>query len=268
MVLFPNGKINLGLHITGKRPDGYHNLETVFYPLPIRDIVEIIPSDHFEFQASGLSINVDPDDNLCTKAYQLLKKDFPQLPDIKIWLHKNIPMGAGLGGGSADASFLLKLLNDKFILNLSTNQLIQYASQLGSDCPFFIHNSPCYATGRGEILEPIQLDLSAYSFVLVYPGIHIGTAWAFSQIKSSPPTISIKEIIQNPVSNWKETLKNDFEPPVLNHYPALKDIKENLYQSGAVYASLTGSGSAFYGIFPFKPTKIDTLFESYKCFVF
>jgi len=181
MLSFPNCKINLGLHILGKRDDGFHNLETVFYPVPFKDALELIPSTNtgIEFTATGLAVDGNAADNLCAKAYHLLKKDFPEIPTIKIHLHKAIPLGAGLGGGSADAAFMLKLLNEKFKLNLSTDQLINYALQLGSDCPFFIINKPCLATGRGEMLEEIAVDLSAYKIVLINPGIHINTGWAF-----------------------------------------------------------------------------------------
>ena len=185
MIVFPNCKINLGLHILGKREDGFHNLETVFYPLLFRDALELIPATNntteIEFTGSGLAVDGNVSDNLCVKAYYLLKKNFPQLPLVKIHLHKAIPMGAGLGGGSADAAFMLKLLNEKFNLNISTPQLLNYALELGSDCPFFIINKPCIATGRGEILEEIEVDLSAYKIVLINPGIHINTGWAFSQ---------------------------------------------------------------------------------------
>ncbi|HVM88524.1 MAG TPA: 4-(cytidine 5'-diphospho)-2-C-methyl-D-erythritol kinase [Puia sp.] len=268
MVSFPNCKINLGLHITGKRADGYHNLETIFYPINLKDIIEIIPSEKFQFNSSGSRVNGSPDDNLCARAYQLLQKDFPSTTQINMWLHKHIPMGAGLGGGSADGAFTLKLLNEKFQLNLSTRQLIGYASQLGSDCPFFILNKPCFATGRGEMLEPIDLDLSHYSFVLVCPHLHISTAWAFSQIKPKPAKINLKEIIKQPVGTWKDELKNDFERPVIEHYPELKEIPRKLYDAGALYTSMTGSGSAFYGIF--KKNNIDKFnfsdnFETFIC---
>jgi 4-diphosphocytidyl-2-C-methyl-D-erythritol kinase len=249
MVSFPDCKINLGLHITGKRTDGYHDLETIFYPVKLKDVLEIIPSEKFAFDVSGLKIDGTTDDNLCVKAFHLLKKDFPSLPDIKIWLHKHIPMGAGLGGGSADGAFALKLLNEKFHLNLSTHQLIGYASQLGSDCPFFIIDKPCFATSRGEILETIDLDLSSYVFVIVCPTVHISTAWAFSQISPQRSLNNIKEIILQPIERWKYALVNDFEKPVLAKYPEMKKIKEDLYKLGALYASMTGSGSAFYGIF-------------------
>lgn len=254
MVNFPNCKINLGLNIIRKRADGYHDLETVFYPLPISDALEIITAekatDHtdIEFSSSGLHIDGDTESNLCIKAYTLLKKKFPEIPVIKMHLHKAIPMGAGLGGGSADAAFTLMLLNNKFNLNVSTDQLIKYAAQLGSDCPFFIINKPCFATGRGEILQEINLDLSKYKLVIVNPGIHINTGWAFRQILPAQPAIFIKEIIQQPVETWKDKLINDFEAPLLLHYPELKTLKEKLYQTGALYASMSGSGSTFFGI--------------------
>ncbi|WP_439505854.1 4-(cytidine 5'-diphospho)-2-C-methyl-D-erythritol kinase [Sediminibacterium sp.] len=250
MVTFPNCKINLGLHITGKRPDGFHELETVFYPVPLKDVLEVVTATDLEFSASGLAIPGNPETNLCLKAYHLLKKDFPQLPNVHLHLHKIIPMGAGLGGGSADGAFALQLLNDKYLLGLSPEQLIQYALQLGSDCPFFILNQPCYATGRGEDLTPIKLDLSEYRFVLVHPGIHINTKWAFEQIQPGLPSRSIKEIIQLPIQDWKYHLSNDFESPIMQHYPAIEAIKLALYNDGALYASMSGSGSAVFGIYP------------------
>ena len=198
MVSFPNCKINLGLHILGKREDGFHNLETVFYPVALKDAVELIPNTNnatdIEFTGTGLVIDGNAADNLCVKAYRLVKKDFPQLPAVKVHLHKAIPMGAGLGGGSADAAFMLKLLNDKFKLNLSTAQLLNFALQLGSDCPFFIINKPSIATGRGEILEEIAIDLSAYKMVLINPGIHVNTGWAFSKLTPAMPKKSVKEV--------------------------------------------------------------------------
>lgn len=253
MIVFPNCKINLGLHILGKRADGFHNLETVFYPVAVKDALELMPATNsttdVEFTGTGLSVDGNTTDNLCVKAYHLLQKDFPQLPAVKIHLHKAIPMGAGLGGGSADASSMLKLLNERFHLNLSTDQLISYALQLGSDCPFFIINKPCFATGRGELLEEIKLDLSVYKMVLINPGIHVNTGWAFSNITPALPKRSIKEIVQQPVDTWKAELANDFEKPVFAAYPEVKAIKDSLYDQGAVYASMSGSGSTVYGIF-------------------
>ncbi len=251
MVTFPNCKINLGLNIISKRDDGYHNLETVFYPLPFYDVLEIITSDkkENEFFLTGINIDGDTKNNLCLKAYNILKKDFSQLPFVKIYLQKNIPVGAGLGGGSADGAFMLTLLNEKFNLNLSEEKLLQYALQLGSDCPFFIKNTPCFAQSRGEVLAEISLNLSGYKFILINPDIHINTAWAFAQIQPSIPEKSVKEIIQQPVSQWKENLKNDFEQAVFAAHPSLQKIKKQLYTLGAVYAAMTGSGSTMFAIF-------------------
>ena len=253
MLLFPNCKINLGLHICNKRADGFHDLETIFYPVGLKDVLEIIPSHNsttsIEFTASGLIVQGDEANNICIKAYHLLKKDFPDLPAIKMHLHKVIPMGAGLGGGSADGAFTLQLLNTKFNLNLSTPQLLNYALQLGSDCPFFIINSPCFATSRGEILEPIEVDLSDYQIILVNPGIHINTGWAFSQLSPALPEKSVATTIAQPITTWRQELQNDFERPVFEKYAEIKNIKEHLYESGAVYAAMSGSGSTVFGIF-------------------
>ena len=250
MLSFPNCKINLGLRILRRREDGYHQLETAFYPLPVKDVLETIRSEALSFTATGLPIPGDASTNLCLKAWHLLKKDFEQLPPVGIHLHKHIPIGAGLGGGSADGACMLLQLNRQFRLGLEEEKLMEYAAQLGSDCPFFILNKPCLAGGRGEKLEPIALDLSRYWLALVSPGIHIGTAWAFSQCTPAEEGRSIREIIAQPAETWKDQLVNDFEKPVFLAHPGLKKIKEQLYHAGAVYASMTGSGSAFYGIFP------------------
>ena len=253
MLVFPNCKINLGLHILGKREDGFHNLETVFFPVALKDALELMPTTNntteIEFTGTGLAVDGNMEDNLCVKAYHLLKKDFSKLPAVKVHLHKTIPMGGGLGGGSADAAFMLKLLNDKFKLNLSTAQLLNYALQLGSDCPFFIINKPSSATGRGEILEEIKIDLSAYKIILVNPGIHVNTKWAFSKLTPALPLKSVKEIVRQPIETWKAELKNDFEEPVFIAHPQVKEIKESLYNQGAVYAAMSGSGSTVFGIF-------------------
>jgi 4-diphosphocytidyl-2-C-methyl-D-erythritol kinase len=256
MIVFPNCKINLGLQILNNREDGYHNLETVFYPVQLCDALEVVraasqhPSSAISFQSTGLPIDIAAQNNLCIKAYELIKKDFLSLPPVQMRLHKTIPMGAGLGGGSSDAAFTLKLLNEKFKLRISQTQLIKYALQLGSDCPFFIINKPCYATGRGEILEPVDLDLSAYKFAIVNPGIHIKTSWAFNQLQLQKSNrLDLKNIIQQPISTWKDELKNDFEEPVFKQYPEIENIKQMLYKAGAVYASMTGSGSTVFGIF-------------------
>lgn len=249
MVLFPNAKINLGLNVVQKRPDRYHNLETVFYPVSVKDALEAIPSAEMAFHISGLPVSGNTDDNLCLKAYYLLKKDFTDLPPVSIHLHKAIPMGAGLGGGSADGAFMLAMLDKQFELHLTQQQLIDYALQLGSDCPFFIINKPCFATSRGENLLPVQADLSAYKIILVNPGIHISTKEAFSNLKPEIPKKSIRQIINQPVSTWKDELINDFEMNVFKLFPEIKEIKDYLYNAGAIYASMTGSGSIVYGIF-------------------
>lgn len=265
MIIFPNSKINLGLRINRKREDGFHDIETIFYPVSLCDALEII-TDPVEnrFRATGISIPGDPMDNLCLKAYALLKKDFPTLPYINVHLHKVIPMGAGMGGGSADAAFFLKLVNEKYNLGLSTEKLMHYALQLGSDCPFFIINRPCYATGRGEIMEEISIDLSAYHLLLVHPGIHISTAEAFSGVQPKERQDSLKDIIALPPSQWKGLLVNDFEEPIIQLYPGLSRIRDLLYEAGAIYASMTGSGSTFYGIFENQPEKLDSLPEGYE----
>lgn len=267
MVIFPNCKINLGLRILRKREDGYHDLETIFYPIGIKDVLEVITSTKAEqtkgninFHQSGLAIDGDASTNLCVRAFELLRKEFPSLPSIEMQLHKNIPLGAGLGGGSADGAFALKLLNEKFQLGLSNEQLIDRALQLGSDCPFFIVNSPAYATGRGEFIEPISLNLSAYYFLVVSPGIHISTAKAFSLVKPAPPDSLLKEIVQKPIAAWRNELINDFELAVFELYPEIKQIKDQLYKLGALYASLTGSGSSVFGIFD-KKINTGNLFE-------
>jgi 4-diphosphocytidyl-2-C-methyl-D-erythritol kinase len=249
MVSFPNCKINLGLNIVNKRNDGYHDIETVFFPVHLKDALEVIEKEKFEFSTSGFPIEGETEKNLCIRAFHLLKKDLPHLPMVQMHLHKAIPMGAGLGGGSADGTFTLKLLNKKFELNLSEKQLINYSMQLGSDCPFFILNKPCFATGRGEMLEQIELDLSLYKIAIVRPAIHISTAWAFANINPLKPVKSIKQIIQQPITTWKDDLINDFENPVFAKYPEIKEIKDKLYDKGAIYASMSGSGSAVYGIF-------------------
>ena len=254
MIAFPNCKINLGLNIIRKREDGYHDLETVFLPIPFTDVLEILPSDKIEFNNTGLQVDVPG--NLCIKAYDLLKQHFPELPSVKMHLHKAIPLGAGLGGGSSDASFTLQLLNEKCKLNLKTEQLLDYALRLGSDCPFFIINKPCFATGRGEILQPIKIDITGHKLLIINPGIHIDTKWAFSKIIPNEPGVSIKEIIAQPIETWKDKLRNDFEPPVFAEYREISKLKTELYERGAVYASMSGSGSTVYGIFK-KETRIE-----------
>jgi 4-diphosphocytidyl-2-C-methyl-D-erythritol kinase len=270
LIAFPNCKINLGLHIINKREDGYHNLETIFYPLPFYDVLEVIQnrsaSGECELVFSGNKLEGSVHENLCVKAYRLLKTDLPQLPAVKIYLHKNVPVGGGLGGGSADAAFMLRLLNEKFSLKISGEKLLEYALELGSDCPFFILNKPCFAQQRGEVLEPLELNLSSYKLLMVNPGIHISTPWAFSRVKCSPSYKDLKEIIAMPVTAWKQILRNDFETPVFAAHPQIEAIKNNLYETGAVYASMSGSGSTVYGIFD-KSKAINTSFYHANYFI-
>lgn len=259
MIIFPNCKINLGLYITRKREDGYHDLETVFYPIPFNDALELVQdpgSNDIEFSASGISIPGDASANLCVKAYHLLKKDHPDIPGIRMHLHKTIPMGAGLGGGSSDGAHALKLLNEKFNLGIPTVKMLEYALMLGSDCPFFIMNAPCIAKGRGDELTPVNLDLSDYYIMVVHPSIHVSTAEAFSKIVPSPPSQNIEALIDLPITGWRNVLTNQFESPVFRIYPELAGIKETLYKGGAIYASMSGSGSSIYGLFKQQPNEL------------
>ena len=254
MVCFPNAKINIGLNVIEKRSDGFHNIESVFYPVGWCDVLEIIESKvqdlkfKVEFTYSGIGIPGKAEDNLCCKAYELISKDYP-LPPAKVHLHKIIPVGAGLGGGSADAAFFIKLLNDKFELNLSWGEMHHYAKQLGSDCSFFIGNKPAFVKGKGDDQEGIKLDLEGYNIVLIYPNIHINTAEAYAGVKPEKPSESLEKLIQLPVGQWKNKIHNDFEDSIFLKYPEIKKIKEQLYSQGAVYASMSGSGSTVYGIF-------------------
>jgi 4-diphosphocytidyl-2-C-methyl-D-erythritol kinase len=267
MIVFPNCKINLGLHILRKRADGYHDLETVFYPLPLFDALEVIQNPSYsgkeiELNVTGVPVDGTFESNICYKAYRLLKNDFPSLPAIQMHLHKAIPIGAGLGGGSADGAFALKLLNEKFRLGLNSEQLISFALQLGSDCPFFILNKPAYATGRGEKLEEVNLDLSSYKLVVVNPGIHINTGWAFDQLQPKEDGASLKEVIKLPPEQWQEHLYNDFEKPVFTHYPEISKIMDDLYAAGAVYSAMSGSGSTVFGLFK-EPVSLPSFPEHY-----
>jgi len=252
VVTFPNAKINLGLQILRKRPDGYHDISSLFLPIPLCDVLEVIESKKLSFASSGLPIPGNTDDNLCLKAYHLLKADF-DLPPVSIHLHKVIPMGAGLGGGSADGAFVLSMLNEKFGLRLTQKQLESYAAQLGSDCPFFIGNLAAIASGRGTDLASHAIDLKGHYLVLLFPGIHIGTREAYAGVKPHAGQPNIADILAAPVNQWKNTLKNDFETSVFPSRPLLPSLKDLLYQTGAAYASMTGSGSTIYGIFETQP---------------
>jgi 4-diphosphocytidyl-2-C-methyl-D-erythritol kinase len=251
MLCFPNCKINLGLYVTRKREDGYHDLETVFYPLAIKDVLEIIPAKESSLHLSGLAVAGNDADNLVLKAFRLLDTLFPgKVPPLDIFVHKMIPMGAGLGGGSADGAFMLRLVNDYCKLGLDVEALAAFALQLGSDCPFFIYNTPQYATGRGEKMNGIALDLSMYSIQLICPEVHVSTGKAFGMMTPAPAKFDLRRIGELFIDQWETHIFNDFELPVFGQYPVLADIKRQLYYQGAIYASMSGSGSAIYGIFP------------------
>lgn len=253
MITFPNAKINLGLNIIEKRPDGYHNLETIFYPINLQDALEVIlrenGSEEYALHVSGMVLDGKPEDNLVVKAYKLLKNDFAQLPPIDIHMYKHIPAGAGLGGGSSDAAHMVKLLNEKFSLGLTPEDMEKYAAQLGADCAFFIRNQPVFASETGNVFESVELSLKGYHIILVKPDIFVSTREAFSQIKPARPKISLKEIVKQPIESWKEEMKNDFEDSVFLKFPEIAAIKDELYDLGAVYAAMSGSGSSVYGIF-------------------
>lgn len=255
MITFPNAKINLGLDIVEKRADGYHNLESLFYPIPINDMLEITKcDDEFEFTMYNAKFDGDNNDNLVVKAYNILAADHT-MPKVKISLYKNIPTGAGMGGGSADAAFTLKMLNEIAELKLSDEQLEEYAAKIGADCAFFIKNIPAFATGIGNILTPAECSLKGYYIAVVKPVIHVSTKEAYSLISPAYPERPLKDIIKRPVEEWKEDMKNDFEKSIFAKHPSVAGIKEDLYSLGAVYASMSGSGSAFFGIFKEKPNK-------------
>ncbi len=256
MICFPNAKINIGLYITEKRLDGYHNLETLFYPLQLKDGLEIIENkgskEPFVWSSSGIRIDGSPEDNLCIKALMLLKQDF-DIPPVKMHLHKVIPFGAGLGGGSADAAFTIKMLNEMFSLNISIDQQLKYASQIGADCAFFIQNTPHTAKGIGDILISNSTDLTGFYLLLVKPEIHISTPEAYSGVVPKVLQVSIEEKLKSPVENWKDELQNDFEDSVFPNHPFIKEIKEEMYENEAIYASMTGSGAAVFGLFREEP---------------
>jgi 4-diphosphocytidyl-2-C-methyl-D-erythritol kinase len=266
MIAFPNAKINLGLNVTEKRTDGYHNIETVFYPIPLKDALEVIPSDgkNHTFHSGGIKIEGNPEQNLVMKALFLLAKDY-SIPPLDIYLEKAIPFGAGLGGGSSDGAVMLKLINQILNLNISVAELETYAAKLGADCPFFIENKTAYASGTGTELEPIELSLKGLFLVLVKPDTYISTPEAYSMISPCKPEYSLKEAITRPVGTWKETVKNDFERPIIKKYPVIGKIKEVLYENGALYAAMSGSGSSVYGIFE-NPVDLSALFKEHFLF--
>lgn len=249
MILFPNCKINLGLSVLSKRDDGFHDIETVFYPVPFCDILEVLPSSDEKtlFRQTGLDLHGKPDDNLCMRAYRLMKEQFG-IRDVEMMLHKMIPPGSGLGGGSSDAAAVLLALDRIFRLELSGDDLMGFAGRIGSDCAFFLKNKPQVASGRGEILRDAGLRLD-HDIILVIPPVHISTAWAYSAIRPERKKGNVSDVIKRPVGEWKEYLVNDFEVPVFKKHPELRDIKARLYKLGAEYASMSGSGSSLFGLF-------------------
>jgi len=259
LVIFSNCKINLGLRVVARRNDGYHDLETAFFPIPLYDALEIIEqptSARDTISVTGLEIPGEHNTNLCLRALELLRSDFPSIPPSEIHLHKAIPIGAGLGGGSTNAAFTILLLNVKYNLALSAERLVSYAARLGSDCPFFILNTPCIGTGRGEILQKIDLSLVGFTLVLVNPGIHVSTSQAFKLIQPGSSSKNISDIIKMPIEKWKDELINDFEKPVFAQHPEIGSIKNRMYEQGAIYALMSGSGSSVFGLFE-KNVSID-----------
>lgn len=250
MISYPNAKINLGLDIVARRPDGYHDIETLFVPyMGLRDVLEIVPSDSFGMTLYGIPIDGDVQDNLCARAWRLLN-DLCGIPPVHIHLYKKIPFGAGLGGGSADATFTLKMLDGMFSLGLSDGELAKMASRLGSDCPFFVYNRPMLASGRGEVLEEFDLPaLDSLRIELVTPDVHVSTREAYAGVTPGVPSVPLREILPLPPARWRELLKNDFERSVFGIHPSLARMKQEMYDRGAIYASMSGSGSSIYGLF-------------------
>ena len=275
MLTFPCAKINLGLNITSKREDGYHNIETIFYPVPLTDALEVklmhddFPSDEpCDLKITGNAVDCDEKNNLVVKAYTLLAQDF-KLPRVHTHLVKRIPMQAGLGGGSADGAFMIRLLDERFRLNMGIAEMERYASRLGSDCAFFITAEPSFGTGRGEVLEPVNIaehNLQGYYIAIVKPAIAVSTREAFQQIICRQPEHCCRDIVRQPVETWKTVLTNDFEEPAFKQHPELADIKQRLYDLGAVYAQMSGSGSAFFGLFRTEPQQLKSNFPD--CYTF
>jgi len=264
MLIFPNAKINLGLKITEKRSDGYHNIETVFVPIPLKDALEFVvkPEGESRFRSEGLLLDAAPEQNLVMKAYRILAADF-KLPALDIYLYKNIPFGAGLGGGSADAAFMLKGVNQAFNLGLDIPALKQYASRIGADCSFFIENKACYATEKGDVLEEYDLDLSGWHIILVKPDVYVSTPQAYAGVKPQKSESDLRTLLRQPVEQWKDRVVNDFEASIFDRFPAISDIKDQLYGLGAVYASMSGSGSSVFGLFNEKKVIGDLFDGSY-----
>jgi 4-diphosphocytidyl-2-C-methyl-D-erythritol kinase len=265
MLFFPNAKVNLGLYVTEKRNDGFHNIESIFVPIKLCDVLDIIHSsdDQFELKVLGITIDGDAENNICTKAWKLMHEQHG-IGGVKCELLKNIPTGAGLGGGSSDGAFMLVALNQLFNLNLSNQQLKEYSATLGSDCPFFIENKPKFVFGRGEFLEDVELDLKSYFISVVHPGVHVSTPKAYSLIQPTAADINLRQISSMSIDTWRNTLTNQFEAPIAQLHPEIGAIKEKLYDAGAIFAAMSGSGSAVIGIFS-EQQNLTHLFPNYFC---
>jgi 4-diphosphocytidyl-2-C-methyl-D-erythritol kinase len=265
MIVFPNAKINIGLSVTNKRSDGFHELESVFYPIKWSDVLEVQEASNLSFRSTGIGIPGKNSDNLCLKAYEIIKNIY-DIPLVNIHLHKNIPIGAGMGGGSSDGAFMLRALNDLFCLNISIDEQMEIAGNLGSDCPFFILNRPCLVKGTGDILKPLELNLGGYKVLLINPSIHINTAWAYGHILPCKVENNWFEVLTSPIKEWKG-IKNDFESIVFEKEPSIAKIKHDLYDQGALYSSMSGSGSTVFAIFE-KDQKIDiSPFSDFQIFI-
>ena len=271
MIVYPNAKINIGLNVVEKRPDGYHNLETVFYPIGLQDILEIkvldegnVPECGYKLKITGTILDGSPEDNLVVRAFKMLKHDF-NLPPVSIGLYKHIPTGAGLGGGSSDAAFTIKTLNKRFDLRLTDEQMEDYCTRLGADCPFFIKDTPVFATGIGNEFHPVSFSLKGKHLVLVKPDIFVSTKDAYAKVNVRRPDTPLPELLAQPLETWKDTVINDFERSVFSKYPEIAAIKDSMYDIGAVYASMSGSGSSVFGIFDEPVENIDDVFSGMFC---
>ena len=271
MIVYPNAKINIGLNVVEKRPDGYHNLETVFYPIGLQDILEIkvldegnVPECGYKLKITGTILDGSPEDNLVVRAFKMLKHDF-NLPPVSIGLYKHIPTGAGLGGGSSDAAFTIKTLNKRFDLRLTDEQMEDYCTRLGADCPFFIKDTPVFATGIGNEFHPVSFSLKGKHLVLVKPDIFVSTKDAYAKVNVRRPDTPLPELLAQPLETWKDTVINDFERSVFSKYPEIAAIKGSMYDIGAVYASMSGSGSSVFGIFDEPVENIDEVFSGMFC---
>ncbi len=255
MILFPPAKINLGLNVFGKRSDGYHEIETCMYPIQWTDVLEVLPRDQFEFVQTGIPVDCSPENNLCVKAFRLMQKHF-SVPNVFIHLRKNIPMGAGLGGGSSDAAYVLRGINELFSLEVGKEELNILAAELGSDCPFFINDKAQIATGRGEVMMDIKLDLSDFFVKVVHPSLHVGTKEAYEGVRFSEQEIRLSGLLRQPIESWKHTLENSFESSVLTKNTLIADLKDKMYADGAIFAAMSGSGSSVFGIFSELPNQL------------